>query len=289
MRNLFILAFVAAAVCMTACKQDKGVTTEHGHRFINHTNKGGTVAQLGEKVKVRMYTYLGDSLLNSTQKDSKKPFELTLPSKEQIAQAPGGKVPAFIDALLLMSEGDSATVFMKLDSTMKQGLPENLKKYDEARFEVMLVDIISAEELAAAQKEAEARVAGVKTAVDATAKDYADGKLKDKLTVLPSGLKVLVVEKGSGEPVKAGENIETMYYGCLKDGTHFDDSFSRGAPLAFPVGAGRMIPGYDEGVQQINHGGKAYFFLPYQLGYGEAGNPPAIPAKAELIFYVEVL
>lgn len=285
MRKFLFLAALATVSFLTACKE-KSVTTEHGHRVINHTNKQGTKAQPGELVKIQLYTYLGDTLMGSTQRDYGSPRDMTLPTKEQMGTMP--KVPAFIDALLLMTEGDSATAYMKLDSTLKQGLPENLKKYDEARFEIVLVDVVTAAEMEEKKKESEARMAGVATSVTATAKDYQAGSLKDKLTVLPSGLKVLVVEKGSGEPVRAGEEVKTMYYGCLADGTRFDDSFSRGEPLGFQVGAGQMIPGFDEGVQQINHGGKAYFFLPYQLAYGEEGRPPMIPAKAELIFYVEV-
>lgn len=285
MRNYLILTALATACFFTACQKNKGVTTEHGHRVINHTNKGGTLVQPGDLVKIQLYTYLGDSLMGSTQSQG-GPREFPVPTKEQMGQMP--KVPAFIDALLMMSEGDSATAYMVLDSMMKRGLPETLAKYDEVRFEIMLADVVSAEEQAKAKQEAETRAAGVNTSVTATAKDYTEGKLKDKLTTLPSGLKVMIVEKGSGTPVQAGEDVKTMYFGCLTNGTRFDDSFSRGEPLGFTVGAGQMIPGYDEGVQQLNHGGKGYFFLPYQLAYGEAGSPPMIPAKAELIFYVEV-
>jgi len=284
MRNYLILAAMATVCFLSAC-QEKGVTTEHGHRVINHTKKGGTLVQPGDLVKIQLYTYLGDSLMGST-KGQGGPQDFPMPTKEQMAQIP--KIPAFIDALLMMSEGDSATAYMVLDSTMKRGLPETLAKHDEVRFEIALVDVITAEEQKKTKEEATARASGVATAVGAVAKDYTDGKLADKLTALPSGLKVMVVEKGSGAPVKPGDKVETMYYGCLTNGTRFDDSFSRGEPLGFEVGSGGMIAGYDEGVQQLNHGGKAYFFLPYQLAYGEAGNPPVIPAKAELIFYVEV-
>lgn len=287
MRNYLILA-VAATVCfLTACNKEKGVTTEHGHRVVNHTKKDTAFVKPGELVKIHLYTYLGDSLLGSTRDQAGGPRDFPMPTKEQMGTMP--QVPAFIDALLMMSEGDSATAYMKLDSTMKKGLPANLQKYDEVRFEIVVAEVVTMAEQAKTKQEAEARLVGVTAEVTATAKEYAEGKLTDKLTTLPSGLKVLVVEKGSGDPVKTGDKVETMYYGCLLDGTKFDDSFSRGEPLGFAVGTGQMIAGYDEGVQQINHGGKAYFFLPYKLAYGEAGNPPVIPAKADLIFYVEVL
>jgi FKBP-type peptidyl-prolyl cis-trans isomerase len=187
-----------------------------------------------------------------------------------------------------MSEGDSATAYMTLDSSMKAGLPPNLKKYDEVRFEIVLADIITTEEKDKAKQEAAERLSGVQTSVQATVKEYTEGKLADKLTTLASGLKIMVLDKGDGAPIKSGDKAETMYYGTLLDGTMFDNSFERGQSLDFTVGVGQMIPGYDEGVQQLNHKGRAYFFIPYPLAYGEEGRPPQIPAKSELVFYVEV-
>ena len=110
-----------------------------------------------------------------------------------------------------------------------------------------------------------------------------------KLDTRPSGLKVLIVEPGKGELIKANDNVRTNYYGCLTDGKLFDNSFQRGQTLDFTAGAGQMIPGFDEGVQLLPHGGKAYFFLPASLAYGDQGAGDLVPPNAELIFYVEVL
>ncbi|MFM9951914.1 MAG: FKBP-type peptidyl-prolyl cis-trans isomerase, partial [Saprospiraceae bacterium] len=73
------------------------------------------------------------------------------------------------------------------------------------------------------------------------------------------------------------------------DGKMFDSSFGRGEPIEFPLGVGQVIPGWDEGLSLLKQGGKATLFIPYQLAYGDAGSPPVIPPKAELIFYVEVV
>ena len=85
-----------------------------------------------------------------------------------------------------------------------------------------------------------------------------------------------------------GREVEVNYFGVLADGTPFDNSFKRGQTFTFPLGAGRVIPGWDEGIAMLNVGSKATLFVPYELGYGEAGSPPNIPPKAELIFYVEL-
>src|ERR1700730_1783095 len=81
------------------------------------------------------------------------------------------------------------------------------------------------------------------------------------------------------------------YTGWLTDGTKFDSSFDHpGAePITFPAGAHRVIPGWDTGFQGMHVGGKRRLFIPYQLAYGEAGRPPHIPAKSDLIFDIELV
>ncbi|HEY1992820.1 MAG TPA: FKBP-type peptidyl-prolyl cis-trans isomerase [Edaphobacter sp.] len=81
------------------------------------------------------------------------------------------------------------------------------------------------------------------------------------------------------------------YTGWLTDGTKFDSSYDHpGAePITFPAGAHRVIPGWDTGFQGMHVGGKRRLFIPYQLAYGEAGRPPHIPAKSDLIFDIELV
>jgi peptidylprolyl isomerase len=81
------------------------------------------------------------------------------------------------------------------------------------------------------------------------------------------------------------------YTGWLTNGTKFDSSYDHpGAePITFPAGAHRVIPGWDTGFQGMHVGGKRRLFIPYQLAYGEAGRPPHIPAKSDLIFDIELV
>jgi peptidylprolyl isomerase len=81
------------------------------------------------------------------------------------------------------------------------------------------------------------------------------------------------------------------YTGWLTDGTKFDSSYDHpgGEPITFPAGAHRVIPGWDTGFQGMHVGGKRRLFIPYQLAYGEAGKPPVIPAKSDLIFDIELV
>ena len=87
-------------------------------------------------------------------------------------------------------------------------------------------------------------------------------------------------------------NYYTVHYtGWLTDGTKFDSSYDHpGAePITFPAGVHRVIPGWDSGFQGMHIGGKRRLFIPYQLAYGEAGRPPHIPAKSDLIFDIELV
>ncbi len=93
---------------------------------------------------------------------------------------------------------------------------------------------------------------------------------------------------GTGAPVTARKWLTVNYTGYLTDGTKFDSSVGK-EPITFPYGAHQVISGWDTGFEGMNIGGHRRLFIPYQLAYGEAGRPPVIPVKAELIFDLELL
>lgn len=102
-----------------------------------------------------------------------------------------------------------------------------------------------------------------------------------------SGLKYVMVREGKGAHPTATDVVTVQYQGQLLDGTVFDSSYDRGEPAAFPLN--RVIPGWTEGLQLMSPGGEAIFYIPSDLGYGEAGAPGVIPPNADLIFKVELL
>ena len=102
-----------------------------------------------------------------------------------------------------------------------------------------------------------------------------------------SGLKYVIVEKGTGKAPKAVDNVTVHYTGTLTDGTVFDSSLTRGEPTTFPLN--RVIPGWTEGLQLMQEGGTAVFYIPSALAYGEHGAPPTIPPSAPLIFWVQLI
>jgi peptidylprolyl isomerase len=105
----------------------------------------------------------------------------------------------------------------------------------------------------------------------------------------PSGLKYVDLVEGTGESPKAGQSVMVHYTGTLTDGSKFDSSLDRHDPFVFRIGAGQVIKGWDEGVITMKTGGRRKLIIPPQLGYGEKGHPPVIPANATLIFEVELL
>ena len=111
----------------------------------------------------------------------------------------------------------------------------------------------------------------------------------EKPQVTASGLKITDLVVGTGEVASSGQNVVVNYRGTLEDGTQFDASYDRGTPFEFPLGAGRVIKGWDEGVQGMKVGGQRKLVIPPDLGYGSRGAGRVIPPNATLIFEVELL
>ena len=104
-----------------------------------------------------------------------------------------------------------------------------------------------------------------------------------------SGLKYEDVKVGTGDTAEPGKTVTVHYTGWLTDGKKFDSSKDRGQPFDFPLGGGRVIKGWDEGVRGMKVGGVRKLTIPPELGYGARGAGGAIPPNATLVFEVELL
>lgn len=257
--------------------------SEHGYRYFHHHQKGGKKAKPGEAMIAHVDVFAGQTLLSSSRKTSAGTYRFEVDEKPE-------HYPPLYDAAMIMGIGDSLTIYQEVDEYMRQYLPASEKGAKEIRFEVVMLNIITLEQKAAAAKALEAAVSKIAFKVENTVRAYTTGLLDAQLLQRPSGLKMLIEDIGRGDAIRVGEPVQVHYYGCLTDGSSFDNSYSRRQPLQFPAGVGQMIAGFDEGVLQLRHGGRAYLFIPPSLAYGEEGaSGGAVPPNAELIFYIEIL
>lgn len=104
-----------------------------------------------------------------------------------------------------------------------------------------------------------------------------------------SGLQYIDEVEGTGAQPQPGQTVVVHYTGTLEDGTKFDSSRDRNRPFSFPLGAGRVIKGWDEGIATMKVGGQRRLIIPPELGYGARGAGGVIPPNATLIFDVELL
>lgn len=109
------------------------------------------------------------------------------------------------------------------------------------------------------------------------------------IVTTPSGLKYVDLVEGTGAMPQTGQTVIVHYTGTLTDGRKFDSSRDRNQPFSFPIGAGRVIKGWDEGLSTMKVGGQRQLIIPPDLGYGARGAGGVIPPNATLIFDVELL
>ncbi|MGA5408646.1 FKBP-type peptidyl-prolyl cis-trans isomerase [Streptomyces lavendulocolor] len=106
----------------------------------------------------------------------------------------------------------------------------------------------------------------------------------------PKDLEIKDIWEGDGAEAKAGNTVKVHYVGvAFSTGEEFDSSWNRGTPLQFPLGAGRVIAGWDQGVQGMKVGGRRQLIIPAHLAYGDRGAGDAIAPGETLIFVCDLV
>lgn len=119
-------------------------------------------------------------------------------------------------------------------------------------------------------------------------------KVKPEVTVpsepAPKKLTEKEIVEGTGAEAKSGDKVTVQYVGVgYESEEEFDSSWSRSEPFSFTLGAGEVIPGWDQGVAGMKVGGRRELTIPSELAYGPAGSPPAIGPNETLIFVIDLL
>ena len=179
------------------------------------------------------------------------------------------KTDIVLEKVSIFSKGDEYKKYdaAKIFNDGKGKIEENNKK------------IVAELEAAAKKKEEEFKKNQLKMVED----------MKAGMQVTPSGLYYKITKTTDGKAPIAGNEVAVHYAGKLIDGTEFDNSFKRGEPISFPVGMGRVIKGWDEGIMLLKEGETATLLIPPALGYGERGAGGVIQANAWLVFDVELV
>jgi len=114
-------------------------------------------------------------------------------------------------------------------------------------------------------------------------------KVTGEGTMTPSGVQYWDIQTGEGTPATKGHAVKVVYTAWIENGKQFASSMSDGKPPIFTLGAGQVIPGWEEGVEGMKVGGKRQLKIPPNLAYGAEGVPSLVPPNAALIFDVELI
>jgi FKBP-type peptidyl-prolyl cis-trans isomerase len=200
-----------------------------------------------------------------------------------------------------MGVGDSAVTIQFVDTLLKfQGvqLPPYFRKGDKVKSCLKIVKVFDSLDMAQKSYNEDVAIfrekedAKNKAGYDKAKKELDDFIAKNKInaTATPKGVYVEVKEAGTGTVADSGKVAFVKYTGMLLDGKEFDSNMGpdRKDTLQFIIGAGRMIPGFEEGVKGQKQGAKLKIYIPSQYGYGAQGNN-SIPPYSNLIFEVNLV
>ena len=257
--------------------------TDDGMYYKFHTRSSDTTSlKLGDYVTIDMVYASEDSIMF----DSKKlPQVMKMPMTE-----PTFKGDVY-DGIFMMHVGDSATFICNADSTFTKlfrmnpaMMPPVLDSLEYLYFHIKLNKVESLEEVQAEQK-ADLQKREADEAVFRNA--YLTDNYPNAQPVA-SGLYYIETKKGTGSSPEIGQNVKVHYKGMFMDGKVFDSSFDRGDPIEFPLGQGRVIKGWDEGIAMMKKGSKAVLVIPSNIAYGPNGSG-SIPPFSTLVFEVELV
>jgi len=263
MRNILVILFLVFSVSLSfgqkkhKIKKGKEYTSGSGLKYIFFDiNKKAEKADSGDVVYVHYVGKLADGTPFDESYSRKEPLRFPL--------GVGRVIKGWDEGIQLMHVGDSAQLTIPPEIGYGERDMGQIPPNSTLIFTVKLVKLEKAIK--------PYNVAGLDT------------------ISLDSGLKYILVKKGKGRlKSKDGDRVKMNYVGYLANGKKFDASFDRSGPLSLVLGRHQVIKGWEMGLQNMKVGEKRRLIIPYQLGYGEKGHPPVIPANSDLVFDVEMV
>ncbi|MCU7551478.1 FKBP-type peptidyl-prolyl cis-trans isomerase [Chitinophagaceae bacterium LB-8] len=287
--------FSAAAIVLlvSSCNSVDFKKTKGGMPYKLFPGKGTKKVEPGTIIKINYSQKLNDSLMFATY--DKGPVYIPVNNESQ---------PYDISEIIpTLKEGDSVYAVQMVDTFMVKnpgGLPPQFKKGDKLITTIKVLDVFKSQEEARADETKErqlafknnAKIQGQLQKDDKVISDYLS-KNNINAQKVGSGTYVQIINQGSGPKIEDGKFVSLMYKGLTLGGkvfdTNMDTTFKHTEPLTMNIGAGRSIPGFEEGLKALSQGTKARLFIPSSLAYGEASPSPDIKANENLIFDIEVL
>jgi FKBP-type peptidyl-prolyl cis-trans isomerase FkpA len=280
------LALCLALAVFTQCNSKTSKTFKKLPSGIEYKlvteGKGKQKPKVGDIIKMHIRVYVSDSMaFDSYKLNNNEP----VPAQIQKPQFNGD----IMEGIAMLVEGDSAVFQIPQDSAYRNGMkPPFAKAGDKVIYQIKMISVKTEaqfkEEQAKESKVAVAKEAGI---ID----EYIKKNNLQNVVKTESGLCYIITKPGAGPNVPKGAKVSMNYTGMLMDGTKFDSNvdpkFSHVEPFTFPLGEGKVIPGWDEGVSLLNKGAKATLIIPSPYAYGPRAQGP-IPANSILIFDVEV-
>jgi peptidylprolyl isomerase len=239
--------------------EDDIVTTDSGLQYIETIEGDGDSPEAGQIVSVHYTGWLEDGTQFDSSVDRGEPF--------QFALGLGMVIPGWDEGVALMKQGGSSRLVIPAELGYgAAGAPGTIPPDATLVFDVELLEI---------------REGAPENPPDVAEED---------LITTDSGLQYIDIVEGDGPTPETGQAVIFHYTGWMEDGSQFDSSLNRGQPVAFQIGDGQVIPGWDEALSTMQVGTKRFLIIPPELGFGEEGaGGGIIPPNATLLFELELV
>ncbi|HZW39690.1 MAG TPA: FKBP-type peptidyl-prolyl cis-trans isomerase [Ignavibacteriaceae bacterium] len=275
MKKIWALSLIVLIITGFTSMNAQVQTTPTGVQYQDNVKGSGRVVKEGDLVKLHINGWI---IKDSTEKDvfsdwSKDSTKMqdNLGSTKEQGQPPlnfvvgsGPLTPGMEQGIIGMQPGGVRTIIVP--PALAYGEAGQGPIPPKSRIKVV-IDLLDAQEAPKIEK----------WSVDTT-----------KYKTTPSGLKYVILKEGTGENPKTNDIVSVHYSGFLTNGKKFDSSVERNDPIKFPLGTGRVIKGWDEGIALLKKGAKAQFVIPPSIAYGER-DMGVIPPNSTLIFDVELV